>query len=89
MTRISDEIIAEVMVKMLEVLREASVHSDTLIGSIDVFYQAVITNRQNLMLSAQMMAIESRVANIEEIFTVTKAVPLKLRKTFTRTIEEK
>lgn len=88
-SRISDEIIAEVMLKTLEVLREASVHSDTLIGSIDIFYQAIITNRQNLVLSKQMLAIESRIANIEGVLSATKTVPLKLRKAFTRTIEEK
>jgi hypothetical protein len=88
-SRISDEIIAEVMLKTLEVLREASSHSDTLIGSIDIFYQAVITNRQNLVLSNQMMAIESRVAIIEGIFTDTKTVPPRVRKTFRRTTEGK
>ena len=88
-SRISDEIIAEVMLKTLEVLREASVYSDTLIGSIDIFYQAILTNRQNLVLNNKMLAIESRIANIEGVLSVTKTVPLKLRKAFTRTIEEK
>ena len=88
-SRISDEIIAEVMLKTLEVLREASAHSDTLIGSIDVFYQAVITNKKNLVLSNQVMAIESRVASIEGALSDTKTVPLKLRKTFIRSIAAK
>jgi plasmid maintenance system antidote protein VapI len=88
-SRITDEIIAQVMLKTLEVLREASFFSDTLIGSIDVFYEAVITNTQNLVLSNQMVAIESRVANIEMVLSDTKTAPLKLRKAFVRSVEEK
>jgi plasmid maintenance system antidote protein VapI len=88
-SRLNDEIIAEVMLKTLEVLREVSAHSDTLIRSIDVFYEAVIMNKQNLVLSNQMMAIESRVANIEGVLSGMKTVPLKLRKAFTRSSVEK
>jgi hypothetical protein len=79
-TRISGEILFEALLKALEVLQEASTRSDTLIGSIDVFHEAVVMNKQNLALSDRVMTIESRVANIESVLSDPKTKPRKLRK---------
>lgn len=87
--RIGAETIGEAILKTLEVLQEASTHSDTLIGSINVFHEAVVMNKINLVLSNQMMAIESRVANIEVVLSDAKTVPRKLRKTACSALEAK
>ena len=87
--RISAETITEAILKTLEVLQEASAHSDTLIGSINVFHEAVVTNKINLALSNQLVAIESRVANIEGVLADTKTVPRRLRKAFNISVQGK
>ncbi len=87
--RIGGDTIFEAILKTLEVLQEASAHSDTLIGSINVFHEAVVTNKQNRELNNQMMEIASRVSNIEGVLADTKTVPLRLRKSFRRSIAGK
>jgi hypothetical protein len=87
--RISDETIVEAILKTLDVLQEASAHSETLIRSINVIHEAVVLNKQNTELNNQLMEIASRVSNIEGVLADTKTVPLKLRKTFRRSIAGK
>jgi hypothetical protein len=85
--RISADTLFETIFKTLEVLQESSIHSDSLIGAIDVFHEAVVANKINLALSNQLEAIESRVTNIEGMLSVTKTMPRKRRKAFGRSVE--
>ena len=87
--RISADTLFETIFKTLEVLQESSAHSDNLIGAIDVFHEAVVMNKINLALSNQLVAIESRVANIEGVLADTKTVPRRLRKAFNISVQGK
>ena len=87
--QISADTFFETIFKTIEVLQESSFHSDRLIGVIDVFHEAVVTNKINLALSNQLVAIESRVTNIEGVLSDTKAMPRKRRKAFSRSLEGK